>query len=206
MSEQKKRLIIFAIILVVVLALSFYFDNTIIKFFLLIRNIYLDKFFLGITIIDNEIILAVLLTLLLLWKKREKWILPLWVTMLVTALVSLILKIVVRRPRPFIAGVVPLMQGITDNINYHIWDFSFPSFDSAFVFCAIPIVWKFFPRFRYVWAAFAILVALSRVYIGVHYLSDIISGALIGYLIGILIIKLENKKKIFSVVYNKLVK
>jgi undecaprenyl-diphosphatase len=45
------------------------------------------------------------------------------------------------------------------------------------------------------WLGFAILVAFSRVYFGVHYLSDVIAGAFIGYLIGYLAMNLEEKYK-----------
>ena len=204
MLNKKNRWILFASIFALIAIISYFFDDSIIKFIILIRNYYLDKLFLGVTFIYNEIIIAILLTILLFWRKRDEWILPLWITMLATALISLILKITVHRQRPFATGVIPLLSGIADNIKYHVWDFSFPSFDSAFIFCTVPIMSKFFPKFKYVWISLAVLVAFSRVYVGVHYLSDVISGALIGYIIGVLIIEFENRKKLFGNFYNKI--
>jgi len=86
--------------------------------------------------------------------------------------------------------------------SFNVWDFSFPSFHTAIVFCALPIIKKEFTKFWYFWLIFAILVSFSRVYFGVHYFSDILFGAFLGYLIGLLLIKLEEKysftKKLFK--------
>ena len=71
------------------------------------------------------------------------------------------------------------------------------------VFCSIPILAKQFPKFKYVWVIFASLVAFSRVYFGLHFLSDIIVGGLIGYIIGIIIVKIEKENTFGEKIYNK---
>ena len=73
------------------------------------------------------------------------------------------------------------------------------------VFCAIPILDKEFPKLKYFWIAFAVLVAFSRIYFGLHFLSDVIAGGLIGYLIGIFIVNLEKEKKFGEKIYGKIV-
>jgi undecaprenyl-diphosphatase len=62
------------------------------------------------------------------------------------------------------------------------------------VFCTVPILSKEFPKFKYVWVVFASLVGLSRVYFGLHFMSDVIAGALIGYLIGMIVVGYEKEK------------
>jgi undecaprenyl-diphosphatase len=161
--------------------------------------------FLGVKFLDTEIFVILFLTLLLLWKKQKReWILPLWITMGITAIISFALKILIHRTRPFTTGIVSLASGITAKASYFIWDFSFPSFDTAFAFCAVPILSKFYPKLKYLWIGFAVLIALSRVYFGVHYLSDVVFGSLIGYFIGVAIVKVENKSKFFKKVYERL--
>ena len=162
---------------------------------------------MGIKFLNTEIFIVIFLTLLLLWrKKKREWILPLWLTMGATAIITVALKIIVHRIRPFTAGIVPLASGITAKASYSVWDFSFPSGDTSFIFCTIPILSKLYPRLKYLWIGFAVFVALSRVYFGVHFPSDVISGALIGYFIGLIIVKSENKTKFFGKIYNKIFK
>lgn len=204
---DKKWWMIFALFAAIILALSFYFDKEIVIFFSSLRNLYLNDFFLGVKFIDMDFIVVAFLTLLLLFtKKKRVWILPLWLTLGITAIISFALKILVHRIRPFAAGLVSLASGITASASYLVWDFSFPSFDAAMAFCAVPILSKLYPKLKYFWIGFAVLVALSRVYFGVHYLSDVISGGLVGYIIGILIVLIEDKKKVFKKIYERVFK
>jgi membrane-associated phospholipid phosphatase len=71
-------------------------------------------------------------------------------------------------------------------------------------FCAVPILSKEFPKFKHIWIIFASLVAFSRVYFGLHFLSDVIVGGLIGYLVGLIILKFELKTKIGGKAYKKI--
>jgi len=61
------------------------------------------------------------------------------------------------------------------------------------VFSALPILNKKFNKLKYIWLVFACLVAFSRVYFGVHYMSDVLTGALVGYLIGLSAVWIEEK-------------
>jgi undecaprenyl-diphosphatase len=205
---DKKRLAVLGLFLtIILLGITFYFDNEIVKLISHIRNLYLDNLFLGVKFLDTEIFVIALLTLLLLWKrKKREWILPLWLTIGITALVTVILKVLIHRARPFAAGIVSLASGITAKASYFAWDFSFPSGDAAFTFCLVPILSKLYPRLKYLWISFAVLVALSRVYFGVHYLSDVIFGSLIGCITGIIIVKSEDKTKLFGRIYNRIFK
>jgi undecaprenyl-diphosphatase len=64
---------------------------------------------------------------------------------------------------------------------------SFPSGHAATAFAAATVVAAFHPRLRVPIFALAGLVAVSRVYLGVHYWLDILAGAALGVLIGVVL-------------------
>ena len=57
---------------------------------------------------------------------------------------------------------------------------SFPSSHAVNNFCTATILAAFYKKQRLLWLGIASLVAFTRPYVGVHYPSDILGGALIG--------------------------
>jgi len=57
---------------------------------------------------------------------------------------------------------------------------SFPSGHTATSVAAAMVLAQLFPRWRAAFAAFALLIAVSRVVLGAHYLSDVVAGAAVG--------------------------
>lgn len=64
--------------------------------------------------------------------------------------------------------------------------YSFPSNHALNNFAAATFISRLFPNYKWVVFIVAALIALSRVYLGVHYPSDILGGALIGVAFGYL--------------------
>ncbi|MFA6468974.1 MAG: phosphatase PAP2 family protein [Bacteroidota bacterium] len=64
---------------------------------------------------------------------------------------------------------------------------SFPSSHATNNFAAATILSHFYRSQKWYWISFATIVALSRPYVGVHYPSDIVGGAILGIVIGILV-------------------
>jgi len=95
---MKKKEVLFVGIIVILAILSFlYFDESISQCFENIRNYFLTDLFMGITYVSSGVIIFFILTSLFLWKEhKRKWILPLWITLALSAIVSFLLKIVMR--------------------------------------------------------------------------------------------------------------
>lgn len=203
---KNKNLAILFIALSFAVILSFIFDNLIVQNISKIRNGFLDEVFLGVTFVSSEIMIFFFLTTLFLWREhKRKWILPLWLTLFFSALLSFILKVMIQRARPFQLDLVSIPEMLISK-SYEIWNFSFPSFQAMLVFSALPILSREFRKIKWIWVVFAILVAVSRVYFGLHFLSDVILGGILGYLMGMFVIGVEEKNKFGERIYNRIFK
>lgn len=141
-------------------------------------NRFLDLFFVWLTKLGEWETLSIIAVLLLLFcKAKEKLIGVYLLTGLFVAYwASLFLKVLVARPRPFV--VLPHV-----NVLAHAGPFSFPSGHVVNVFLAATLLSAFYKKPFYFYLI-AVMVAFSRIYCGVHYPSDAIAGALIGYFLG----------------------
>ncbi len=129
------------------------------------------------------IILGVYAALMLLWEKRR--IFPIASACVISGLlgdfIKDYLKKLIMRPRPFL-DVPSLVPAIKPPKS-----FSFPSGHTTLAFSVAFIISRILPK-RYSIPAFLIaaLVAFSRLYLGVHYPSDILGGICAGYVAGLI--------------------
>src|SRR4029078_2795843 len=108
-------------------------------------------------------------------------LLTLYIGMVDGWLVSEILKLVFRLPRPFLQ-IVDAPVTLID----HPASFSFPSGDATFAVGAAVALGAVAPRWRWPAHLFAIAVLFERVAVGVHYPSDVLAGAVVGIISGLL--------------------
>ncbi len=102
---------------------------------------------------------------------------------------NLILKPLVARPRPcWIIPDVPLLISIPH-------DFSFPSGHTVSSFAAAESLRYANRKLGFCAYILAILIAFSRLYLYVHFPSDVIVGALIGFMCGYFVPQLLSKTK-----------
>src|SRR4029453_8853454 len=102
--------------------------------------------------------------------------------LLTQGVVDLTVKPFIARPRPFVAVAPTRVVG-----HYRPPTYSFPSGHAALAFAAATVLSVGVPRLKAAWLALAVLVAFSRVYIGVHYPLDVACGAVLGITVGILV-------------------
>jgi undecaprenyl-diphosphatase len=96
---------------------------------------------------------------------------PLWFA---TMTVEYPIKSYFQRRRPFIDIVQAVAVGRKPGT------YSFPSGHSAAAFAGAWLISHHYPEFKGVWYTIASLVAFSRMYLGVHYPGDVLSGAVSG--------------------------
>ncbi|MDD5251065.1 MAG: phosphatase PAP2 family protein [Patescibacteria group bacterium] len=90
------------------------------------------------------------------------------------------------RPRPFVT-----LYDVHQLIDKSPLEKSFPSDHAAIAFAMAFAACRTWPRFGAALLAAAVLVALGRVFVGVHYPSDIVAGAAVGMFAAWLAARLE---------------
>lgn len=78
------------------------------------------------------------------------------------------------RSRPFVDHVVNQL------INKPSTSKSFPSDHAALAFALAGTLTFYYPKMIWIWFICAFIIALSRIYVGVHYPFDVIAGACVG--------------------------
>ncbi len=105
--------------------------------------------------------------------------------------ISELIKFLWVRPRPFVENQVNLLL-------YHKPDGSLPSSHTAFFFAVSTIVYSYNKKAGVIFFVASFLIGVSRVFVGIHWPSDILVGAIVGIFSGWLIIKISKKFKLFQ--------
>ena len=202
MKKKDKYLLIIFLVISLIWTFLVYFnifdnlDNKIYNFIISFKSDFNTYFFKIITFLCSIkfITLMCITSILLTLIKKDKSYLLIILVSIVSSVVNLIIKNIIRRDRP-------------DKINWLITEsnFSFPSGHSMMA----TIFYGFLAYLLYksnlnrnvkiiilIMMLFLILlIGISRIYLGVHYTSDVIGGFLWGSTLLILIINLTKKGK-----------
>ena len=135
-----------------------------------------------ITYLGNGGIFWISLTLLLLILPKYRKVGAMSATSLIFDLLSVnvLIKNLVARARPYtqIEGLI--------NIIGEQSDFSFPSGHTAASFATVTVLLLCAPKKLSIpMTVLAVLISLSRLYVGVHYPTDVLGGVVIGVVCGV---------------------
>ena len=142
-----------------------------------LRSGFLTPVMKGLSLLGDKGMIWILLTLALLFVRRTRPLgarcaLSMVIGLIVT---NLLIKNAVARTRPY-----ELIEGLECLVGAQK-DFSFPSGHAT---NSLACAWVLFRRAPRKWGVaalvLAILIALSRLYVGIHYPTDVLAGAVIG--------------------------
>ena len=149
-------------------------DQTAVNAVKLIQNPLLDKIMVFFTSLgDNGIIWIILLIVLLSGKKTRNKGVVLLITVITVFILTNYLKEEFHRVRPYeYMNFIPKVK--TSGTS------SFPSAHSAVAFAVFGVYYFYNLRYKYVIGVTALIIAVSRFYLEVHYLSDVLAGIALG--------------------------
>lgn len=145
------------------------------------RNPFLDKLMPFVSsLADNGIIWIVVAIVLLLVVKQRRNGITLSIALLIELIVcNLIMKPLVHRIRPY-----DINTSISLLIN-PLLDYSFPSGHTAVSFAAATVLYSINKKWGICAFILAIIIGFSRLYLYVHFPSDVLLGAIFGILFGV---------------------
>lgn len=147
---------------------------------------WLNYIMLGITYLGEFGAAAIVCAVLLLIFKKTRWTgVAVGVALLIDFLiVNVILKVAVDRPRPWTEWED--VKSFYESVGLRMpTDSSFPSGHTASMFAAAVVLVIRYRLKGLPALAVALLVALSRIYLCMHYPSDVLGGILIGSACGV---------------------
>ena len=203
LNSQEKKISIYFILLILFFV---YFDYSIAIFFHQINNQtksifttlaqFGDSLYYFVPIVLTWIVLKIINSNNNYLKTLSDICLFLFWNILISGVLVQIFKHILARPRPVL--FFDSNQTSLDFFSFESQFHSFPSGHSATVFAFAFSMLLLFPRLKSFWLIFASIIALTRVIITAHFVSDIVAGAFVSYLVSIYLKKcFLDREKLF---------
>lgn len=154
------------------------------------HNVLLNYFFAILSGVGTWGIIWIIIALILFFweeKKNHQKLIALFIGLGISTIVVELVKNLTKRVRPELT--VPFVLTISEKST----SFSFPSGHATIAFAAAYILGRQHKKLKWLYYLLAILISYSRIYLGKHYPSDVMIGAVTGLCIGYFSINLVNK-------------
>ncbi len=152
----------------------------VIEFIQKFSNPFLDWFFRIITEAGDTIFFIVV-GAILYWVFDKKFAFKLMISFLFSALINGVIKHFTKKPRPYEEGAEAILQRTGGSSMPSGHSQGIGALGSMMIYEYKEVKW-----IRYVSIALMILVPFSRMYLGQHYLEDVIVGLILGIFLGLL--------------------
>ena len=154
-----------------------------------LHNPILDNIMIGLTYLGDAGLFWIILAIILLFVKKTR---KCGILMLISMVLGLIigngiLKNLIARSRPcwIDTGIQLLINNPTD--------YSFPSGHTLASFEAATMIFLHNKKLGIISLILAVLIAFSRMYLFVHFPTDILGGAILGIIISVIVYKIAQK-------------
>lgn len=157
-------------------------DRGIINFISKIHNPLLDRIMIFFTNLgDNGIVWIALILVMLAMKKTRKTGLMILGAVLLVMIFTNFLKNNIQRERPYTyLNLIPLIKSSATS--------SFPSSHTSVAFAVLGVYSYFKLKYKWMIYILAFGIGLSRIYLNLHYFTDVLAGAVLGFVTSYLVI------------------
>lgn len=140
---------------------------------------FLDKFMYKVTNLGGAIFCTILSAAILLYgllfnSNILNLGLELLLVLAITQTIVHIIKVTVRRLRPYV------VKDDINTFNIIMRDFSFPSGHTVASFSIATVIYLNYPFMFVIMYIYAMIIGVSRIYLGVHYPTDVLFGIFLG--------------------------
>lgn len=199
---MKKRLpLIFLIVSSLILVLLVVFiDNVNVSFFdSWFYNEIVEKMSPNLTLFmrfttesgSSMAVVILCLSFFLFKEARIRWAFPVSISVLTAAVSNFLLKLAFARERPNILRLI--------DEDYYSFPSGHAMINTSFYMMILLLTWRYIKNKRARWGIsilcvmMPLIIGVSRIYLGVHYATDVAAGWLLGLIISIIMYKIFEK-------------